>query len=56
MDRKAKKKLDTLRLRVNQLQKQLKGAKEQVDEPGEVERLTQQIAAAQAEIERLKSS
>lgn len=56
MDKKAKKKIDVLRQRIQRLQQQLAGARQQEDEPGEVARLEQEIATAQADIEKLKAS
>ena len=56
MDKKTKKKIDVIRQRKQKLQKQLAGAKQQDDEPGEVERLEQQIADCDAEVEKLKAS
>ena len=54
MDKKAKKKTDVLRQRLQKLQQQLAGAKAQPDEPGEAVRLEKEIAAAEAELARLK--
>ena len=56
MDKKAKKKLTTIRQRLQKLRLQLAGAKKQEDEPGEVERLEQEIASLEAEADRLKTS
>jgi hypothetical protein len=56
MDKKAKKKIEVLRQRIQKHRLQLAGAKEQEDEPGEVARLEKDIADALAEIERLKAS
>ena len=56
MDKKAKKRIEVLRKKIAGLQLRLSGAKEQNDEPGEVEELENQIAAAKAEIEKLKAS
>jgi hypothetical protein len=56
MDKKIKKKLDALHARLQNLRKQLAGAKKQRDDPDEVRRLEQEIAAADAEIEKLKAS
>ena len=56
MDKKIKKKLDNARQRLQLLRQQLAGAKKQEDEPGEVERLKQDIAALEAQVEKLKSS
>ena len=56
MDKKAKKRIDLLRKKLNDLQQRLAGAKKQMDDPDEVRQLEAEIAAAQAEIEKLKSS
>lgn len=56
MDKKIKKKLDVLNQKVQKLKQQLAGAKQQPDEPGEVERLESQLAAAQSEIAKLRAS
>lgn len=56
MDKKAKKKIEVLRNRIQKLQQQLSGARQQDDEPGEVTRLESEIAAAKEEIEKLKAS
>jgi archaellum component FlaC len=56
MDKKAKKRLDVLRARLQKLSNQLSGAKKQRDDPDEVRRLEQEIADAEAEIERLKKA
>jgi hypothetical protein len=55
MDKKAKKKLDALHTRLQNLQKQVAGAKKQRDEPDELRRLEQQVADTEREIEKLKS-
>ena len=54
MDKKAKKKIDQLRQQIQRKRQQLAGAKQQDDEPGEVERLEREIAEAQAQIEKLQ--
>lgn len=54
MDKKAKKKQDVLRQRLQKLQQQLAGARKQMDDPEEVRRLEQDIAVAQAELEKIK--
>lgn len=54
LDKKAKNRISILRERIQKMQKQLSGAKEQNDEPEEVTRLENEIAAAHAEIEKLK--
>ncbi len=56
MDKKAKKKIEVLRQRLAKMRQQLSGAKQQNDEPGEVDRLEADIAAALSDIERLKKS
>jgi len=56
MDKRAKKKLEVLRQRIQHLRQQLAGAKKQPDEPGEVERLEKEIAALTADVTKLKSA
>ena len=56
MDKKEHKKLDVLQQRLQKLRAQLAGAKKQNDEPGEVERLSREIAAAEAEVKKLRES
>ena len=56
MDKKAKKRLDIIRKRLQKLRLQLSGAHKQNDEPGEVERLVAEIASLEQEAEKLKSS
>jgi hypothetical protein len=53
LDKKAKKKQDVLRLRLQKLQQQLAGARKQMDDPDEVRRLESDIAAAKAELEKI---
>lgn len=55
MDKKAKKKIDVLRTRLQKLQQQLAGARKQLDDPDEVARLEKDIKAAEAELEKLKA-
>jgi hypothetical protein len=54
MDKKAKKRIELLRKKISDLQPRLAGAKRQLDDPDEVRRLEAELAAAQAEIEKLK--
>lgn len=54
MDKKAKKKQDVLRQRLQKLQQQLAGARKQMDDPEEVRRLESEVATANAELEKLK--
>jgi hypothetical protein len=56
MDKKAKKRIDLLHQKLQLLRQQLAGAKRQADEPGEANRLEDEIAAVEAEIEKLKAS
>jgi len=56
MDKKAKKRIDVLHQKLQKLRQQLAGAKLQPDEPGEVKRLEAEIAAAEAEVQKLKES
>lgn len=56
MDKKAKKRIDLLRKKIGELQQRLAGAKKQMDDPSEVRQLESEIAAANAEIEKLKAS
>jgi len=56
MDKRIKKKLDTVNQRLQLLRQALAGAKRQRDEAGEVERLTKQIADLEAEAQKLKAS
>ncbi len=56
MDKKAKKRIDLLRKKIGDLQQRLAGAKKQMDDLSEVRQLETQIAAAQAEIEKLQEA
>lgn len=56
MDKKAKKKIDTLNQRLQKLRQQLAGAKKQADDPTELRLLQQQVAEAEAELAKLKES
>jgi DNA-binding FrmR family transcriptional regulator len=55
MDKKAKKKIQTLNQRVQKLRQQVAGAKKQLDDPGELKLLEQQLAAAEAELAKIKA-
>jgi DNA-binding FrmR family transcriptional regulator len=54
MDKKAKKKIDVLRQRIQTLQKQIAGVKQQMDDDAELKILEKQLAAAEAELAKLK--
>ena len=56
MDKKAKKRIDLLRKKISDLQPRLAGSKKQLDDPAEVRKLEAELAAAQAEIEKLKQT
>ena len=55
MDKKTKKRIDVQTKKLAALRQQLAGVKKQLDDPAELERLEKEIAAAEAEIARLKS-
>lgn len=55
MDKKAKKRMDVLHVKLQKLRQQLAGARQQPDEPGDIVRLEKEIAAATAEVEKLKA-
>ena len=54
MNKKQKKQLDIEHKKLTQLQQQLAGAKRQLDDPQEVGRLEQEIAATNGRIEKLR--
>lgn len=56
MNKKVKKKMDTLKQRIQKLEQQRAGAKRQADEPEEVARLESEIAKARAELDELKKA
>ena len=56
MDKKIKKKTHVLQQRIQSLQQQLSGVKKQLDDPEELTLLERQLAAAEAELTKLKAS
>lgn len=54
MDKKAKKKVEVLRKKLAQLQKQLTGAKQQPDDPNEPGRIQAEIDALKQQMANLK--
>jgi hypothetical protein len=54
MDKKAKKRIDVLQEKLQRLRMQLAGARKQPDDPADVPRLEKEIAAAEAELAKLK--
>ena len=56
MDKKAKKRIQLLNQRLQKLQAQIMGAKQQPDDDGALVDLQKQLEETQAEIQKLKSS
>ena len=56
LNKKQKKQLDVEHKKIAQLQLQLAGAKKQIDDPQDITRIEQEIAAANARIEKIKQS
>lgn len=56
MDKKAKKRVEVLNKKLKDLNARLAGAKQQMDDPDEVDMYERQIAEARAEITKLKDS
>ncbi len=54
MDKKVKKKAHVLQQRIQTLRQQLAGAKRQMDDPAELKSIEQQLAAAEAELAKVK--
>ena len=55
MDGRAKKRLEVIKQKLQLLRQKLAGAKRQDDEPGEVQKLEQEIAALEAEAAKLRA-
>lgn len=56
MDKKAKKRIEVLKQRLQKLRLQLAGARQQNDEPGEVAQLEREVATVESELEKLRQS
>lgn len=56
MDKKSKKRIEVLNKRLRKLRMMLSGAKQQMDDPEEVDRLEAEIAKDSAELTKLKES
>lgn len=56
MDKKTKKQIEVLRTRLNKLQMQLSGAKQQCDDPDEVAHLQRAVAETETELKKLRQS
>ncbi|MFM8379258.1 MAG: hypothetical protein ACKOB1_08030 [Planctomycetia bacterium] len=54
MDKKDKKRIEVLQQKIAKLQQQLAGAKKQPDDPADIPRLEKELAAAHAELSKLK--
>ena len=54
MDKKAKKRIDVLNVRMQKLRQQLAGVKQQVDDPEDAVRLEREMKDVLAELEKLK--
>jgi hypothetical protein len=55
MDGRAKKRLEVIKQKLQLLRQKLAGARRQDDEPGEVRKLEQEIAALEAEATKLRA-
>jgi DNA-binding FrmR family transcriptional regulator len=55
MDKKVKKKTHVLQQRIQTLRQQLAGARKQMDDPAELRSIEQQLAAAEAELAKVKN-
>ena len=55
MDKKQKKRIQTLNERIAHLRQQLAGAKKQMDDPAELKAFQDQLAAAEAELQKAKT-
>lgn len=55
LDKKSKKRIEVLKKKLEKLQAQLIGAKQQEDEPGEVAGIEKEIEDARSEISKLKA-
>ena len=56
MDKKIKKKAHVLQQRIQTLQQQLAGARKQMDDKDELKSLERQLAAAEAELAKIKET
>lgn len=56
MDKKAKKQIEVLKVRIDKLQKQIAGARQQLDDPAELAQFEKELAAAKAQLTQLKAS
>jgi len=56
VDRKTKKSIQQLTHKIHNMEQQLKGAKADEDEPGQIERLEKELATARAKLHELKGA
>lgn len=56
LNKKQKKQLDVEKKKIQKLQQQLSGAREQTDEPDEISRIEGEIAACQERIEKIQQA
>ncbi|MCC6124877.1 MAG: hypothetical protein IT426_07945 [Pirellulales bacterium] len=56
MDKKAQKKQDALRKRIQNLKQQIAGAKKQMDDPAELQSLEKQLAEAETEMSKIRGT
>jgi len=56
MDKRTKKKIHTLNQRLQKLRQQLAGAKQQADDPAELESLKKEVAEVEAAVAKLRES
>jgi len=54
LNKKQKKQIEAARNKQNKLRQQLAGAKQQLDDPAEVERLQKELDKLEAEIEKIR--
>ena len=55
MDKRAKKRIQGLRTKIDGLRRRLAGAQQQADDPGEERRVRDEISKCEAEIEKRKA-
>jgi predicted nucleic acid-binding Zn-ribbon protein len=56
MDKKIKKRIEVLRPKIQKLHQQIAGARKQMDDPEELQRLEKELATAEAELAKIKDS
>lgn len=56
LNKKQKKQIDVERKKLQQLQQQLSGARRQVDDPDEIKRLQEDLAACEGRLKKLQES